>query len=72
MFLFDFVLYSIPEDVTRTSVILDGSTYQRLSQAARSRPKLIREQEIVESKRNRDAIEVDRLFFVQMKNLFLF
>jgi hypothetical protein len=68
LFLFDFVLYSIPEDVTRTSVILDGSTYQRLSQAARSRPKLIREQEIVESKRNRDTIEVDRLFYSNEKS----
>ncbi len=51
-------MHSVPEDATRTSVILDGATYQRLAQAARSRPKLIREQEIEESKRNRDAIEV--------------
>jgi hypothetical protein len=43
-------------------VILDSATYQRLAQAARSRPKLVREQEIEESKRNRDVIEVNHLF----------
>ena len=47
-------------------MILDSSTYQRLAQAARTRPKLVREQEIEESKRNRDTIEVDP-FVIQMK-----
>ena len=56
------VYFSIPEDVTRTSVILDSSTYQRLSQAARSRPKQAREHEVEESKRTRDEIEVQRDF----------
>ncbi len=50
--------YSVPEDSTRTSVILDGATYQRLSQAARLRPKEVREREIEESKQTRDEIEV--------------
>ena len=44
--------------MTQTSVILDGATYQRLAQAARSRPKQTREQEVEESKRTRDEIEV--------------
>lgn len=44
--------------MTRTSVILDSATYQRLSQAARSRPKQAREQEVEESKRTREEIEV--------------
>lgn len=51
-------MFSIPEDVTRTSVILDNATYHRLSQAARSRPKQAREHEVEESKRTRDEIEV--------------
>jgi hypothetical protein len=50
--------YSVPEDSTCTSVIIDGSTYQRLSHAARLRPKETREQEIEETKRNRDTVEV--------------
>jgi len=49
---------SVPEDSTRTSLILDSSTYQRLSHASRIKPKEAREHEIEESKRNRDLIEV--------------
>ena len=41
-----FFVFSIPEDVTRTSVILDGATYQRLFQCARSRSEEIREHQI--------------------------
>lgn len=52
------MLNSVPEDPTCTSVIIDGATYQRLSQAANLRPKETREQEVEEAKRNRDSIEV--------------
>jgi hypothetical protein len=52
------LFYSVPEDLTSTSVIIDNTTYQRLSHAARLKPKEAREKEIEESKRNRDAIEV--------------
>ncbi|CAF3721300.1 unnamed protein product [Rotaria sp. Silwood1] len=47
----------VPEDPTCTSVIIDGATYQRLSHAAHLRPKEIRENEIAESKQNRDSVE---------------
>ncbi|CAF1525130.1 unnamed protein product [Rotaria magnacalcarata] len=47
----------VPEDPTCTSVIIDGSTYQRLSHAASLKPKEAREHEISESKRNRDSVE---------------
>ena len=49
---------SVPEDPTCTSVIIDGATYQRLSNAARFKPKEARELEIEESKTNRNSIEV--------------
>ncbi len=52
------MFYSVPEDPTCTSVIIDGGTYQRLSQAARLKLREDREHEIEESKRNRDLIEV--------------
>ena len=52
------IYFSVPEDQTCTSVILDGATYQRLAQAARSNPKEIRERDIVETKRNDERVEV--------------
>jgi len=56
-------LFSVPEDPTCTSVIIDGATYQRLAQAARSNPKETRERDIEESKRNQQSIEVFYLKF---------
>lgn len=57
--LYFYFLISVPEDPTCTSVIIDGATYQRLSHAAHLKPKQAREQEVEESKQNRDFIEVD-------------
>ena len=51
-------LYSVPEDSTCTSVIIDGATYQRLAHAARSNPKEAREHDIEQSKRNQQWVEV--------------
>jgi hypothetical protein len=53
--------FSVPEDPTSTSVILDNTTYQRLSQAARSNPKEVHERDIQQTKRNQELIEVNHL-----------
>ncbi|CAF0913251.1 unnamed protein product, partial [Didymodactylos carnosus] len=47
----------VPEDPTDTSVIIDAATYQRLTSAAKFQPKLIREQELQQSKQNRECVE---------------
>jgi hypothetical protein len=60
--------FSVPEDPTSTSVILDNTTYQRLAQAARSNPKETHERDIQQTKRNQELIEV-KLF---SQNKFLF
>ncbi len=65
--IFLFIFFSVPEDQICTSVILDGATYQRLSNASRTRPKLVREQEIEESKRSRDTVEVGFAFYSNFK-----
>ena len=49
---------SVPEDLTCTSVIIDGSTYHRLAHAARFNPREVRDQELDEARQNRDSIEV--------------
>ena len=49
---------SVPEDLTCTSVIIDGSTYHRLAHAARFNPREVRDQELNEARHNRDSIEV--------------
>jgi hypothetical protein len=48
----------VPEDSSCTSVVIDGATYQRLSHAARFNPKDARANDIEESKRNQQWIEV--------------
>ncbi|CAF0822047.1 unnamed protein product, partial [Didymodactylos carnosus] len=50
-------LRNVPEDPTCTSVIIDTATYQRLSNAAKVQPKVVREQEVQQSKQNRECVE---------------
>lgn len=53
------MLNSVPEDPTCTSVILDRTTYQRLSEAARTNPRQTRQQDLEQSKYNQQQIEVN-------------
>ena len=50
--------FSVPDDQTTTSVIIDGATYNRLSHAARFNPKEARQHEIDEAKQSREWVEV--------------
>ncbi|CAF1645153.1 unnamed protein product, partial [Adineta ricciae] len=47
----------VPEDPTCTSVIINGNTYQRLTQAARSNPRVTREYAVEENKQNQQWLE---------------